>query len=142
MASIIVISGSQEGDYYPLGKRKTVIGRDVAVPAQILDELVSRRHLQVRYDPADRRYHAVDMKSTHGTYVNNLRITEDTVLSEGDRIVVGRTNLLFTSKDFPDRESALNHWKKVDERHISTLILRQRPRTEGKIRGGYPGPPL
>ena len=28
MASIIVVSGPNEGDYYPLGRRTMVIGRD------------------------------------------------------------------------------------------------------------------
>ena len=58
MASIIVISGESEGDYYPLGQRTTVFGRAESVPAQILDERVSRRHLQIRYEPANGRYYA------------------------------------------------------------------------------------
>ena len=142
MACIIVISGPREGDYYPLGRRVTVIGRDVAVPAQILDERVSRRHLQIRYDRKDGKYHAVDMKSTHGTYINNRRITKDTVLTDSDRIVIGRTGLLFTIKDFPNRESALNHWKKVGERHLSTIVAPQHLRRDGPAADGYPGPPI
>ena len=37
MASIIVVSGTQKGDYYPLGQRTNVIGRDEALPIQILE---------------------------------------------------------------------------------------------------------
>ena len=38
MASIIVMTGTQKGDYYPLGRRTNVIGRDEALPVQILDD--------------------------------------------------------------------------------------------------------
>ena len=58
MASIIVVTGSNKGDYYPLGHRTTVIGRDEALPIQILDPKVSRKHMQIRYD-ADKKFSAV-----------------------------------------------------------------------------------
>jgi len=50
MASIIVATGKQKGDYYPLGHRTNVVGRDEALPIQILDEHVSRKHMQIRFD--------------------------------------------------------------------------------------------
>ena len=37
-------------------------------------------------------------------------------MNDGDYIAIGRTTLLFTLKDFPNRESALSHFKKVGER--------------------------
>ena len=121
MASIIVISGESEGDYYPLGQRTTVFGRAESVPAQILDERVSRRHLQIRYEPANGRYYALDMNSRHGTYINGRKVTGDCVLEEHDGIQIGGTKLLFTAQDFPDRESAMLHYKRVGERGRTTL---------------------
>jgi pSer/pThr/pTyr-binding forkhead associated (FHA) protein len=50
MGSIIVISSVDKGKYYPLGKRTNVIGRDEALPIQILDQKVSRKHMQIRFD--------------------------------------------------------------------------------------------
>lgn len=47
MASLTVTSGPHEGDYYPLGRRTLVIGRDEGCPAQIVDDQVSRKHAQV-----------------------------------------------------------------------------------------------
>lgn len=116
MASLFIISGEQKGDYYPLGIRTNVVGRDEALPIQVLDDLVSRKHLQIRYDKPRGRYYAVDMKSRHGVSVNNMKITEETALADGDEILIGQTTLLFTEKDFDDRESALSHFKKVGER--------------------------
>ena len=122
MASIIVATGDQKGDYYPLGHRTNVVGRDEALPIQILDEHVSRKHLQIRFDKDKQRYYAVDMQSKHGVLINSVKINNETVLKEGDYITIGGTTLLFTLKDFPDRESALSHFKKVGERMRPTQI--------------------
>ena len=42
MASIIVMTGAQKGNYYPLGHRTNVAGRDEGLLIQILDEHISR----------------------------------------------------------------------------------------------------
>lgn len=122
MASIIIISEIQEGDYYPLGHRTNVIGRDEALPIQILDERISRKHLRIRFDKNQQRYYALDMKSKHGVFINGRKINDDVILSDSDQIRIGDTTLLFTNKDFDDRESALSHFKKVGERiHITRI---------------------
>lgn len=122
MASLIITSGQQTGDYYPLGQRTNVIGRAEALPIQLLDDLVSRRHMQIRYDKDKKQYLALDMKSKHGVYINAKKITAETALVDGDEILVGQTTLLFTEKDFEDRESALSHFKKVGERSRPTRL--------------------
>ncbi len=116
MASLFIISGDQKGNYYPLGHRTNVVGRNEALPIQILDDLVSRQHLQIRYDKQQDKHYAVDMKSKHGVFINDRQITEETALVDGDEILIGQTTLLFTEKDFDDWESALSHFKKVGER--------------------------
>lgn len=122
MASIIVISGAQKGDYYLLGHRTNVVGRAESLPIQILDEHISRRHMQVRFDTEKQRYYAFDMKSKHGVFINGQRIRQETLLVDGDQILIGETVLLFTDEDFSDRESALSHFKKVGERIRPTAI--------------------
>jgi pSer/pThr/pTyr-binding forkhead associated (FHA) protein len=121
MATLIMGSGPREG-YYPLGQRTTVIGRDEALPIQVLDDRVSRRHVQIRYDPADASYHVLDMKSSNGVFINGRRIFTDTVLVDGDQIQIGDTKLLFAAADFDDKDIALAHFKKVGERRRSTLM--------------------
>ena len=122
MASIIVATGTQKGDYYPLGRRTNVVGRDEALLIQIVDEHVSRKHVQLRFDKDKGRYSAVDMRSKFGVLINGIKINKETVLKDGDYITIGKTTLLFTLKDFPDRESALSHFKKVGERMRPTVI--------------------
>ncbi|MBN1359904.1 MAG: FHA domain-containing protein [Sedimentisphaerales bacterium] len=132
MASLIVTSGKHEGNYYPLGRRTNVIGRDEALLIQILDNMVSRKHMQIRFDEKTGRYYAFDMKSRNGVYVNNHRIDEETFLSDGDVIVIGLTTLLFVDRDFKDKDSALLHYKKVGER---LRVTTYGPREPGEFPG-------
>lgn len=121
MASLIVSTGSQEGHFYPLGRRTNVIGRDEALAIQILDKMVSRKHMQIRYDQQTGQYNAFDMKSSNGIYINGRKVEDETVLNDGDVIALGRTQLLFTEKDFDSQDSALQHYKKVGERQRVTM---------------------
>ncbi|MGD0573398.1 MAG: FHA domain-containing protein [Sedimentisphaerales bacterium] len=122
MASLIVLDGPQKDDYYPLGRRTNVIGRDEALMIQILDERVSRKHLQISYDKDKNEYRAIDMSSKHGVLINGNKIKEETCLVDGDYITIGAITLWFTVSDFPDKESALSHYKKVGERSRPTFI--------------------
>ncbi len=122
MASIIITSGHKKGEFLPLGRRTSVIGRGEALPLQILDDLVSRKHLRIRFDETTNQYYAEDLGSKHGTLVNQRRLGTEQALSEGDEILIGQTTLLFTNEDFDDRESALSHYKKFGERSRPTRI--------------------
>ncbi|MHC4537919.1 MAG: FHA domain-containing protein [Planctomycetota bacterium] len=120
MASIIITSGEQKGEYLLLGRRTNVIGRAEALPMQVLDDLVSRKHLRIQYDENTNEHYADDMDSRHGVFINNRKISDRTILKEGDQICIGETTLLFTKKDFDDRDSALAHYKKYGERQRPT----------------------
>ena len=122
MASIFIMSGPRKGDYYPVGQRTNVIGRDEALLIQILDEHVSRKHMQIHFDKNKQQHYAFDMKSKHGVFVNNIKITGETALKDGDQILIGQTTLLFSKKDFDNSESAMSHFKKVGERMRPTVI--------------------
>ena len=124
MASIIIVDGSNKGNYYPLGHRTNVIGRDEAVPIQILDDKVSRKHMQIRFN-AENNFSAVDMSSKHGVLVNGVKITDEVKLNDNDYITVGTTTLMFTLKDFDSRENALLHYKKTGQRNLPTITLNQ-----------------
>ena len=121
MASLIVTSGDQTGEFLPLGRRTSVVGRAENLPLQILDNLVSRKHLRISFDEAAHKYYAEDMSSKHGVFVNKHKITDPTVLTDGDEILIGNVTLLLTDENFSDSESALSHYKKVGERKRSTL---------------------
>ncbi len=122
MASIIVTSGKQKGEFLPLGRRTSVIGRAETLPLQILSDLVSRKHLRICFDEAKNQYYAEDMSSKHGVFINRHKISEVTLLADGDEILIGDVTLMFTNEDIDDTESALSHYKKVGERSRTTFI--------------------
>jgi len=115
MASIAITNGERGVDCYPLGRRTTVVGRAEALPIQILDDLVSRKHLQIRYNPATGRYAAVDMGSKNGVFVNGVKIRMETLLTDRDRIRIGNVVLQFTERDGVVDETVLHRFKKVGE---------------------------
>ena len=119
MASILVVSGPNEGDYYPLGHRTMVIGRQESCPIQITDDRVSRRHLQVRSEGGS--YFALDMESANGVWVNGRQMETETELVDGYELVVGDSKIVFTTVDFPDRESAFTHYHERGQRSKPTI---------------------
>ena len=119
MASLIITT-SPEGKTVavfigPEG-HQSAFGRDEGVPIQVSNEFVSRKHMQVRYNEDTDLYYASDMKSRHGTFVNGSRIYEEVPLSENDLLDIGGITLMFTRKDFDDRETALAYCRETGER--------------------------
>ena len=79
-----------------LGNEPLAIGRDPQNDIVLDDRRVSRKHAEVRLRLG--RYTLYDLQSTNGTYVNGRRVAE-IVLSDGDRIAVGGTELQFQSSE-------------------------------------------
>ena len=122
MPSILIVSGSSEGDFYLLGRQPVIVGRDDTCHIQIVDDAVSRRHLRIRLGREDKNYFAQDMQSANGTVVNEHRIAADTPLTDGDIIELGKTQLMFSAVDFADRETAFQHYRRRGEGGKSTII--------------------
>lgn len=119
MASLVVVAGPNQGDYYPLGTRTVVIGRDEGCPVQVKDERASRKHVQIRCEAG--RHIALDMKSGNGTFVNGRRLMSEIDLQDGDEMTIGDSKLCFSTRDFADRENAFNHWKERGQRGRPTI---------------------
>ena len=124
MASLLVISGSTAGDYYLLGQNPVVIGRDEDSPIQIVDEAVSRKHLQISPD-GEQSYLAKDLSSANGTFVNDAPIGNTHPLADGDILRLGTTELMFNAIDFADGETAFQHYRQHGERDKSTIIRKK-----------------
>ncbi len=122
MASILVVSGKSRGYYLPLEEGTVTVGRDEACDLQVLDERVSREHLQVRYDQEKSRHRAQDLNSSNGVFINGRQIERDVELEDGDTILIGESKLFYSVKDFLDADAALSHFKHRGQRGKSTLI--------------------
>ena len=116
MATLIVTTGPSEGKTYPSETSSLIsVGRDDQCSFQLVDDEVSRRHLQIRFDSDKRVHFAVDMRSANGVFVNGARITADHQLDEGDVIRIGQSELRYTEDNVTDIDLALGDYKKTDE---------------------------
>lgn len=85
-----------DGERYPLMGAMTVLGRDDSADIILDDPGISRRHSEIRVTTDGPHLVASirDLGSTNGTFVNSERITSQR-LSDGDRITVGRTSVIY-----------------------------------------------
>jgi hypothetical protein len=74
-----------------LGVEPVTVGRDPDNDVVLDDRRVSRRHAEIRLRLG--RYTLYDLQSTNGTFVNGRRVAE-VVLGDGDRILIGGTELV------------------------------------------------
>lgn len=106
MATMLVINGPNEGEWYSLGRRSMVFGRDNSLLAEIDDPCASRRHLEIRYDDVQRAFYAIDLQSRNGVFVNGQRVKGFRHLMDEDVIQIGHTLLVFTTATFDDATHA------------------------------------
>jgi pSer/pThr/pTyr-binding forkhead associated (FHA) protein len=79
-------------DQWELSDKPLIFGRGEQADCRILDERASRQHFAVvRKDDA---FVIQDLKSTNGTYVNSVRVTE-APLKPNDKVRIGQTILVF-----------------------------------------------
>jgi pSer/pThr/pTyr-binding forkhead associated (FHA) protein len=102
-----------------LGSRTLVVGRDEGCPIQIIDDRVSRKHVQIRVQGAG--HVMLDMNSANGTWVNGRQVSAEVELEDSDEVEIGSSKLVYSAKDFSDRESAFDHWKQRGHRSRPTM---------------------
>ena len=88
-----------DGDHYPLLAAITILGRDNTADVILDDPGISRQHTEIRVtsDGPHLITNIRDLGSTNGTFVNGERITSQR-LTDGDRVNVGRTALIFRAE--------------------------------------------
>jgi diguanylate cyclase (GGDEF)-like protein len=105
-AHLIVLSGTNVGQVFPLTVNKVTIGREDSSTIQIMDAGISRRHAQILSD-GNGNYTVEDAGSRNGTFANNHRVEAPTPLADGDKLQIGvMTILKFTYDDAPEANYA------------------------------------
>lgn len=97
-ALLLVLRGPEKGREVALGEEPVEIGRE-GCTLTIAHHLVSRRHARIERVGAG--FLLRDLGSTNGTYLNDVRVSEQT-LREGDQITVGKSVLKFMTLANPD----------------------------------------
>ncbi|WP_314666418.1 DUF3662 and FHA domain-containing protein [uncultured Selenomonas sp.] len=92
IATLTVLSGSDEGIAMRLGERKIYMGRMAQSEFILTDTNVSRVHAWIAYE--QHRHVLYDAESRNGSFVNGVRITAQR-LRDGDEIRLGTTALRY-----------------------------------------------
>ena len=95
MPRLIVLRGVDEGKQFDVAGPAVVVGRHSSNPVSLHDTQVSRRHMELRSLP-DGGYQLFDLGSGNGTLLNGQPV-KAAPLRTGDRIVLGQTQLLYTT---------------------------------------------
>ncbi len=95
MAKLVAQSGPTAGSEYPLTKDLTSLGRQSTCDVQIIDNMSSRVHCQIRRD--GKLFSLVDLGSRNGTQLNGKKIAER-LLFYGDKIRVGEVEFLLVKE--------------------------------------------
>ncbi len=105
---LVAISGPLEGQLIELSETEvTTVGRDPENSVYIEDDLVSRRHCEIRCE--DEEFKIRDLESRNETLVNGVPVDAQ-LLRHGDRIEMGYSHFyfyIFESEDMPADEMRL-----------------------------------
>jgi diguanylate cyclase (GGDEF)-like protein len=105
--ALISLRGELMAVPIPLERDEVIIGRALDADVRLNDSRASRLHARITtergVETTDTRYRIIDLGSTNGTTVNGELITE-TVLNDGDKIVIGDHLFRFEMLDEIDRE--------------------------------------
>jgi pSer/pThr/pTyr-binding forkhead associated (FHA) protein len=91
-ASIRVLQGFYEGLELPVDRAWWVIGRGRGADAVLAEPTISRAHAAIGFQ-REEGFFLQDLGSTNGTLLNGVR-TQRTALADGDKIQVGKLQLL------------------------------------------------
>lgn len=89
---LVVRRGGTEGTTYLLAGDIVTAGRAPEADLFLDDVTVSRRHAELRREPAGWRIR--DTESLNGTYVNRRRV-EDQLLAPGDEVQIGKYRFVY-----------------------------------------------
>jgi len=117
---LVITLDSEIVDTRKLDKHIITIGRNTDNDLVIMDPLVSSYHVQIQ--SIDGQILISDLKSSNGTFVNNMKITE-VFLNIGDEIVIGKHVIrLQSGKDKePSIDRSIKSTKDVPIPHEDTF---------------------
>lgn len=95
--NVVVMQGFKKDHVIPLGESLS-IGRDPSNQLVLLDPRISRVH--ARIEKQEDKYLIQDLDSSNGIYVNG-KLVAQSVLKEGDEIVIGDTHMKLVAEGTP-----------------------------------------
>jgi len=81
-------------EVFPLRNEVTRVGRSLECEIVISDPHISSQHLQI--EKTRQGFTILDLGSINGTFINDVKLINSTLLKEGDVILLGITKLVFS----------------------------------------------
>ncbi|NEO84241.1 MAG: adenylate/guanylate cyclase domain-containing protein [Spirulina sp. SIO3F2] len=108
--------------YLPLvGRHSWTVGRNAENNFVIPDGWISRSHALLQFTESS-DFYLIDLGSRNGTFINGRRVGVPIILSDGDRIAFGQTELEF---HYPTSPKATNRHLDVSETQTAALHVRR-----------------
>ena len=84
---LVITKGPRLGEKITLSKLPIIIGREDSVDFPVKQENISRKHACISKE--DTVYVIEDLKSSNGTYLNEVRVEKPHQIKDGDKIALG-----------------------------------------------------
>jgi len=96
---LLIKEGPMQGHTFAIkSSEPVIIGRETDVTVQIpYDSFCSRKHAKIFYK--ENKYFLEDLKSTNGTYLNDILVESPKELKNNDKIKFGSTEAVFLVKE-------------------------------------------
>lgn len=116
MADLIVQSGKHRGKRLVVSSKEMIVGRDDDCELRIASSLVSRKHCKLKSTAEG--IVVTDLDSQNGTYINDLPVSEPTLMRAGDVLRIGAT-LLAVPAPQKSRVTLDSHHADISEAEIA-----------------------
>ena len=127
-AVVRVMQGEEVDREYRLRDSSHIIGRDIKADLHLPLDYVSRRHAKIEVKYLDEtktfRYILTDLSSRNSTYVNT-ELAGETVLEDGDKIVIGDTIFRFELLDEIDLKFHKDIQRKIQYDNLTQLLTKE-----------------
>ncbi len=124
MAFLIIKEGENKGAAFELKDDITSIGRNKDNNIAISDSSISRYHAKIIH--RNNNHYITDLKSAHGTIINDNKISDETLINENDIIQIGNIEFIY-SKDIRNASLYVKKNNEADEKqekkNITDTIL-------------------
>jgi diguanylate cyclase (GGDEF)-like protein len=141
-ASLIVLAGPDIGRTIELDPLPHTVGRSPVSDSVVGAGSVSRQHARLEQvdEAGEKRYRIVDLASSNGTWVNNVRVTESP-LRNGDRVTLGDVLLKFVLQDEVESRFQRELQRRLNYDQLTGLLTMEsfRARLATAIQLGSPG---
>lgn len=100
--SLTIMAGGESGERFVFEQPEVTLGRSTDNDLVLYDASVSRRHSVLYY--RNEQFILEDLGSINGTILNGYRITQPSVLCEGDLIDISAVRFQFSNNVFHDND--------------------------------------